>query len=302
MRGGQPWVRESPIPRADGRVCGVENPGFAVCAPIRGLDVASRLMRRTTTLSLLLGAALALAACGGSDATTTTAAEQVTTTTQQPTTTAPTTTTPQPEVGLEIVPRNYDEFRAQPTACGAQAPEPAIPMQFDAPADLDLSPDATIGVTMSTSCGDIGIKLDPSLAPETVNSFLFLASEGYFDGTVVHRVIPGFVAQGGDPTATGTGGPGYAIPDEFPPPTVAYDRGVLAMANAGPGTTGSQFFIMLADGGLPPQYSIFGWVTEGLEILDLLQEVPLGQSPTSPDPTPSTPLETIYINSVTVET
>ncbi len=144
-------------------------------------------------------------------------------------------------------------------------------------------------------------QVGPSLAPETVNSFLFLASEGYFDGTVFHRVIPGFVAQGGDPTATGTGGPGYAVPDEFPHLRCAYDRGVLAMANAGPGTTGSQFFIMLADGGLPPQYSIFGWVTEGLEILDLLQEVPLGQSPTSPDPTPSTPLETIYINSVTVE-
>jgi cyclophilin family peptidyl-prolyl cis-trans isomerase len=73
------------------------------------------------------------------------------------------------------------------------------------------------------------------------------------------------------------------------------------MANAGPGTTGSQFFVMLADGGLPPQYSIFGWVTEGLEILDLLQEVPLGQSPTRRDLTPSTPLETIYIDSVTIQ-
>jgi cyclophilin family peptidyl-prolyl cis-trans isomerase len=174
-------------------------------------------------------------------------------------------------------------------------------MQFDAPSDLGLSPDATIAVTMSTSCGDLGIKLDPSLAPETVNSFVFLASEGYFDGSVLHRVIPGFVAQGGDQTATGTGGPGYVIPDEFPPPTVAYERGVLAMANAGPGTTGSQFFIMLDDGNLPPQYSIFGWVTEGLETLDLLQGVPLGQSPTGADPMPSTPLETIYINSVTIE-
>jgi len=154
---------------------------------------------------------------------------------------------------------------------------------------------------MSTSCGDIGIRLDPSLAPETVNSFVFLASEGYFDGTVLHRIVPGFIAQGGDQTATGTGGPGYVIPEEFPPPTVPYDRGVLAMANAGPGTTGSQFFVMLADGSLPLQYSIFGWITEGLEILDLLQEVPLGQSPTSPDPMPSTPLETISINEGAIE-
>jgi cyclophilin family peptidyl-prolyl cis-trans isomerase len=251
-------------------------------------------MRRTTAVCLLIAAVFALAACGGSDATTTTAGEQATTTTR------PTTPT-LPEVGLEVVPRDYDDFRAQPTACGAQAPEPLTPMQFDAPADAGLSPDATVAVTISTSCGDIGIKLDPSLAPETVNSFVFLASEGYFDGTVLHRIIPGYIAQGGDQTATGTGGPGYVIPDEFPPPVVTYDRGVLAMANAGPGTTGSQFFVMLANGGLPPQYSIFGWVTEGLEILDLLQEVPLGQSPTSPDPTPSTPLETIYINEVAIE-
>ena len=257
-------------------------------------------MRRTTAVSLLIAAVFALTACGASNATSTPAAEPATTATQPPTTTAPTTTT-LPEVGLDVVPRNYDEFRAQPTACGDQAPEPLTPMQFDAPADVGLSPDATVAVTMSTSCGDIGIRLDPSLAPETGNSFVFLASEGYFDGTVFHRIIPGYIAQGGDQTATGTGGPGYVIPDEFPPAVVTYDLGVLAMANAGPGTTGSQFFVMLANGGLPPQYSIFGWVTEGLEILDLLQEVPLGQSPTRPDPTPSTPLETIYVTTVTVE-
>jgi cyclophilin family peptidyl-prolyl cis-trans isomerase len=258
-------------------------------------------MRRTTASTLLAVAVFALAACGGSETTTTAAAEEATTTTQPSTTsTGPITTAAAPEVGLEVVPRSYDDFRAQPTACEAQAPDPVTPMQFDAPDDLNLSPEATMAVTMSTSCGDLSIKLDPSLATETVNSFVFLASEGYFDGTVFHRVIPGFVAQGGDQTATGTGGPGYVIPDEFPPPTVAYERGVLAMANAGPGTTGSQFFIMLDDGNLPPHYSILGWVTEGLEILDLLQRVPLGQSPTSPDPTPSTPLETIYVDAVTV--
>jgi cyclophilin family peptidyl-prolyl cis-trans isomerase len=245
-------------------------------------------MRRTSILTLFAAAVFALAACGASDAATTTAAK-------------PATTTTQPEVGLAVVPRDYDEFRAQPTACGAQAPEAVIPMQFDAPADQDLSPDATIAATMSTSCGDLTIRLDPSLAPETVKSFVFLALEGYFDGTVFHRVIPGYIAQGGDQTATGIGGPGYVVPDEFPPPTVPYERGVLAMANAGPGTTGSQFFIMLDDANLPPQYSIFGWVTEGLEILDLLQRVPLGRSPTRPDPTPSTPLETIYVDAVTIE-
>jgi cyclophilin family peptidyl-prolyl cis-trans isomerase len=250
-------------------------------------------MRSSNIMTLAIAAVFALASCGGIDATPTTV---------QPTTsTAAETTTTLPEVGLEIVPRDYEEFRAQPTACEAQAPEPVTPMQFDTPADLGLGPDETVAVSMSTSCGDIGIRLDPSIAPETVNSFVFLASEGYFDGTAIHRVIPGYVAQGGDPTATGIGGPGYVIPDEFPPPTVAYDRGVLAMANAGPGTTGSQFFVMLADGGLPPQYSIFGRVTKGLDVLDLLAEVPLGHSPTSPDPFPSTPLETIYVDAVTIE-
>ena len=82
-------------------------------------------------------------------------------------------------------------------------------MQLDAPADLGLSPDETVAVTMSTSCGDLGIRLDPSIAPETVNSFQFVASEGYFGGTAIHRVIPGFFARGGDQTAAGTGGPGY---------------------------------------------------------------------------------------------
>ena len=258
-------------------------------------------MRRTTVVTLTMSAMLTLAACGGSDAAISTSAEQATTT-QPPTASpepAPSTTVP--EVGLDVGPRTYDEVRAQPTACEAQAPDPVTPMQFAAPGDLGLSPDTTVAVTLSTSCGDLEAKLDPSLAPETTNSFLFLGSEGYFDGTVLHRVIPGFVAQGGDQTATGTGGPGYVIPDEFPPPTIVYERGVLAMANSGPGTTGSQFFIMLEDGSLPPQYTIFGWVTEGLEILDLLQGVPLGQSPTSPDPMPSTPLETIYINSVTIQ-
>ena len=210
-------------------------------------------------------------------------------------------TTTQPEIMLEVVPRSYEEFRAQQTICGAAAPEPVTPMQFDAPINPGIDYEATVTATISTSCGDIEIEFDPSLAPETVDSFILLATEGYFDGTVFHRVIPGFVVQGGDQTATGTGGPGYAIPDEFPPLAVTYSRGAVAMANAGPGTTGSQFFMVLEDGNLPPQYSIFGWVREGFEVLDLMQGVPLGQSATSPDPFPSTPLETIYIDTVTIQ-
>jgi len=235
------------------------------------------LMKRLSIVTASVVAALILTACGGSESTTTTTV---------------------PEVPLEVVPSSYIQFRGQPTACGAEAPEPLTPMEFDAPTDMGLDPSTPVLVTMSTSCGDIVIELQPAIAPETVNSFVFLATEGYFDGTVFHRVIPGFVAQGGDQAATGLGGPGYTIPDEFPPPGVGYDRGVLAMANAGPGTTGSQFFIVVEDTELPPQFAIFGRVVDGLDVLDRLQEVPLGISPTSPDPVASTPLETIYVDTI----
>ena len=246
----------------------------------------------------IAAAALLLAACNGSETNGTSTTTTSTTTTS---TTMPASKTPQPEVALEVVPRNYAEFRAQPTACSAEAPAELTPMEFAAPADMGLDAAEPFTVVMSTTCGDIEIELDPSLAPETVNSFVFLATEGYFDGIALHRVIPGFVVQGGDPTATGTGGPGYTVPDEFPPAGVGYERGTLAMANAGTGTTGSQFFLVLADVGLPPQYNIFGRITAGLDVLDLLQGVPLGQAAGSPDPTPSTPLESIYINSVTIK-
>jgi cyclophilin family peptidyl-prolyl cis-trans isomerase len=246
-------------------------------------------MQRITILTALVASALLVAACGGSTAdTTTTTVPAVASTTQ--------TTVP-----LEVVPRTYEQFRSQPTACGADAPASVTQMQFDGPGDESLDPTTPDLAVISTSCGDITVELDPSIAPATVNSFVFLARRGYFDGTVFHRILPRFVAQGGDPTATGTGGPGYTIPDEFPPSGTVYERGTVAMANAGPGTTGSQFFVMLDDAELPPQFTIFGHVTDGFEVLDAVQDVPLGASPTSPDPVPSTPLETIYIDTVTID-
>jgi cyclophilin family peptidyl-prolyl cis-trans isomerase len=118
------------------------------------------------------------------------------------------------------------------------------------------------------------IALDPQAAPRTVNSFVFLARYHYFDGIVFHRVIPGFVLQGGDPTGTGTGGPGYKFADELPAPG-RYELGSLAMANAGPDTNGSQFFIISGrDGmGLPPSYSLFGKVVAGLETVAAIDAV-----------------------------
>jgi cyclophilin family peptidyl-prolyl cis-trans isomerase len=103
-------------------------------------------------------------------------------------------------------------------------------------------------------------------APRTVNNFVFLAKDGFYDGVIFHRVIPGFMIQGGDPTGTGRGGPGYRFEDE--PVSKRYERGTLAMANAGPNTNGSQFFIMHADYGLPPNYTIFGRLTGGHDVVD----------------------------------
>lgn len=197
------------------------------------------------------------------------------------------------------VPTNYEEFRAQGPACGADAPKPVEAMQFAAPDDTGTA--ETVTVVIETSCGPISAELDPALAPEAVNSFVFLAEQGYFDGSVSHRVLPGFMMQAGDPTATGRGGPGYAVADEFPVGDYVYERGTIAMANAGPGTTGSQFFVMFESADwLPPQYTVIGSVVDGFEVLDVIAQIPLGQSPTSADPSPSTPLETIYLESVSV--
>lgn len=213
---------------------------------------------------------------------------------------ASTTTTPPTTVPLSSVPVDYAGFLRQPTACGAEQPAFATDMKFDAPGDAGV--EGVITVTLVTSCGPIEIALDPGVAPETVNSFVFLAESGYFDGTVSHRVIPGFMMQAGDPTATGRGGPGYQVPDELPTGADPYRRGVVAMANAGPDTAGSQFFILFDDADwLPPQYSVFGEVVDGFATLDAIEEVTLGASSSSPDPTPSTPLETIFIESVLVD-
>jgi cyclophilin family peptidyl-prolyl cis-trans isomerase len=175
---------------------------------------------------------------------------------------------------------------------------PVPPGTYSAPDDLGLDPSAPIAATIATSCGDIVISLDPAAAPATVNSFVFLATAGYFDGTVFHRILPGFVVQAGDPTATGRGGPGYTVPDELPSIGFHYGRGVVAMANAGPDTGGSQFFIVLADTGLEANYTVFGEVEDGFDTLDRIAAVPLG---TNPFGERSVPLETVYIESVTIE-
>ena len=133
--------------------------------------------------------------------------------------------------------------------------------------DMKIDKEKVYVARMETTEGPIVIELYPKWAPHHVNSFVFLAREGFYDGVIFHRVIPGFVIQGGDPTGTGTGGPGYKFRDELDKPGT-YQRGTVAMANAGPNTNGSQFFVVLGKVGLPHAYTIFGEVTDGMDAVD----------------------------------
>jgi cyclophilin family peptidyl-prolyl cis-trans isomerase len=134
-----------------------------------------------------------------------------------------------------------------------------------------LDPAATYIVTLRTSCGDIAIRLDQKTSPKTTASFAHLARTGFYDGTVFHRIVPGFVIQGGDPTGSGTGGPGYTTRD-VPPQDAAYVNGTVAMAKSPtepPGAGGSQFFIVTGpDAGLPPEYALVGKVVKGQRVVD----------------------------------
>ncbi len=145
-------------------------------------------------------------------------------------------------------------------------------------------------VTIKTSKGIIVFETYDADAPKTVANFITLAGKGFYNGTIFHRVIPGFMIQGGDPTGTGTGGPGYTFADELDSSTPSYQagyvRGTVAMANSGSNTNGSQFFIMQADNPLPHNYTIFGKVISGMDVVDAIAKVPVDSSthnmPTTP--------------------
>ncbi len=143
-----------------------------------------------------------------------------------------------------------------------------MPQQYDGPPALTIDPEKSYTATFKTEKGDIVIELFADKVPNTVNNFVFLAREGFYDDTTFHRVIDGFMAQGGDPTGTGTGGPGYRFADEFHA-SLRHDKaGILSMANAGPNTNGSQFFI--THGPTPHldnRHAVFGQVTGGMDVL-----------------------------------
>jgi cyclophilin family peptidyl-prolyl cis-trans isomerase len=176
--------------------------------------------------------------------------------------------------------------------------------QVEAPAPKKVSlkaPKQTLAkgeevtAVVRTSCGTFDIALDTERAPKTANSFAYLSEEGFYDGLTFHRIVPGFVIQGGDPLGTGSGGPGYSV-DEKPPANLAYTKGVVAMAKTSaepPGRSGSQFYVVTgADAGLPPEYALVGKVSEGLDVVERIGK--LG-TPTEK------PKQTVLIEKITIE-
>lgn len=165
--------------------------------------------------------------------------------------------------------------------------------QYDEPPEMQIDEGAAYTALLDTSCGEIEIELFAKETPITVNSFVFLAREGFFDGLTFHRVIPGFVAQGGDPEGTGSGGPGYQFDDEIVKSLIFDQPGLLAMANSGPGTNGSQFFITFGPAEhLNGLHTIFGRVTKGMEVVTQIEGFG------TPEGAPNS---TIYIEKVTIE-
>jgi cyclophilin family peptidyl-prolyl cis-trans isomerase len=181
-----------------------------------------------------------------------------------------------------------------PTQAGAAVPAgaPTPRLQFPAPPPMSIDTNKTYTATIKTSMGDITVQLNAKDAPKTVNNFVFLAKQGFYNGTTFHRVIKGFVIQGGDPTGTGTGGPGYQFADE--PVKGTYDVGAVAMANSGPNTNGSQFFICEGDQckTLPPKYNLFGKVTEGIDVVHKIGSVPTDAN--------DRPTQTVTITSIEI--
>ena len=205
----------------------------------------------------------------------------------------------------------------QPTkprvACDGERPPPADPRTYDQPPPMTLERGIDYQAVIATSCGLLTMDLLEDDAPQTVNNFVFLAEDGFYDGLTFHRVERNSIIQGGDPEGTGSGGPGYTIPDEFPSSPKRYVFGTVAMANEGPGTAGSQFFIVVHDddpeegyepAGYRPDYAIFGKVDpKDEESVETLLDISKVETKIADDPVTATqPIAPIYIESVEIVT
>jgi len=231
--------------------------------------------RRVLAFGAASVAALALAACGGS------------------------TATPLP------TPKPANTVASTAPAAAASNPGDVASRnnKYKSPPPITIDKSKKYIATIVTNKGTMKAELYADTAPVTVNNFVFLANDHFYDGVIFHRIVAGFVIQGGDPTGTGGGGPGYKFPDEPIPANRAYEKGTLAMANSGPNTNGSQFFIcvdnLTAKGALPKQYTIFGKVTEGLDVIDKILAVP---RTAGSDGAQSKPTEKVFMESVTIQT
>jgi len=203
-------------------------------------------------------------------------------------------------------PRPSTSPSAAAELCSSKVPKTAGEKKptFKHAPEMTIDPKATYTATMQTSCGTIEMELYPDVAPIGVNNFVFLARQGFYDGLTFHRIVAGFVVQGGDPAGDGSGGPGYQFDNEISKQVTFADAGMLAYANSGVDTNGSQFFITLAplpalDPTADASYTIFGKVTKGMDVVQKMGAVPVS------DPTgsgqASTPTQPVYIDSVTID-
>jgi cyclophilin family peptidyl-prolyl cis-trans isomerase len=187
-----------------------------------------------------------------------------------------------------------------PEGCWASDPntDEGVPQWDEAP-EMVIDEDATYLATITTNKGEMVFELNTEAAPMTVNNFICLATSDFYDVTPFHRIIDGFMIQAGDPTGTGAGGPGYRFDDELPGDDLEYTKGSLAMANAGPNTQGSQFFIVDDDleDGLPKDYTIFGQLVDGEDVLDDLADTAVVPSQRGE---PSVPVEFVVIKDITI--
>ena len=281
---------------------------LAKLAAQRQAERSAALRRRNRIVGVIAGVIAVVVAIvglglilGGGDTTTTTGASATPSASPSPSPSAAAGT----KTGT-VTPTAATENGA--VACGAQAPPQADKPkpQFAGPPPRKIDTKATYRATMVTSCGSIVIELDAKRAPQTVNSFVFLAEKGYFDGQYFHRLDTSIdVIQGGDPTGTGQGGPGYAIPDELKGDE-KYTPGTLAMANAGPNTGGSQFFIITGPAGAnlnsAPNYTIFGHIVKGLDVAKRIQQLPIvdPEAAANGDLSGQRPKEAVYLERVTI--
>jgi peptidyl-prolyl cis-trans isomerase B (cyclophilin B) len=189
-----------------------------------------------------------------------------------------------------------DSSSATASAAGCEQVEASEPKQVSLRApEQTLKKGERVTAVVDTSCGTFEIALDTTRAPKTANSFAYLSEQGFYDDLPFHRIVPGFVIQGGDPLGNGTGGPGYSV-DEKPPANLAYTKGIVAMAKSSaepPGRSGSQFYVVTgADAGLPPDYALVGKVSGGMDVVDRIGS--LG-TPTE------RPRQTVLIDKITIE-